>query len=73
MFTVNEVAVKLNVSRATVYNAVESGDLPHHRIGQGRGTIRISEEQLKRFLERNEMGRVDTLRPAPVVKLKHLS
>ena len=51
MFTVNEVAAKLKVSRSTVYNAIESGGLPHHRFGNGRGTIRISEEQLQQYLD----------------------
>jgi excisionase family DNA binding protein len=32
MFTVNEVAEKLKVSPATIYNAVASGELLHHRI-----------------------------------------
>ena len=50
MFTVNEVASRLNVSRSTIYNAIESGSLPHHRFGKGRGTIRVSEEQLQDFL-----------------------
>ncbi len=52
MLTVSEVAARLKVCRSTIYNAVESGVLPHHRIGLGRGAIRISEEQLERFLER---------------------
>lgn len=48
MFTVNEVATQLKVSRSTVYNAIEAGELPHYRIGR---VIRISPEQLQRFLE----------------------
>jgi excisionase family DNA binding protein len=55
MFTVKEVAEKLRVSQATVYNAVESGDLPHHRIGQGRWTIGITEEQLHEVLARTRV------------------
>lgn len=50
MFTVNEVAAKLKISRSSVYNAIESGALPHYRFGAGRGTIRVSEEQLQAFL-----------------------
>jgi excisionase family DNA binding protein len=73
MFTVQEVAEKLNVSPATVYDAVASGELPHHRIGRGRGTIRVSEEQLRAYLRRTEMGRAEVISPAPHVKLKHLS
>ena len=51
MFTVSDVAEKLKVSQSTIYNAIECGDLPHHRFGKGRGTIRVSEDQLRRFLE----------------------
>ena len=51
MFTVDEIAAQLKVSRSTVYNAIDRGELPHHRIGRGRGCIRISTEQLQRFLE----------------------
>ena len=51
MFTVNEVVAKLKVSRSTIYNLIESGELTHHRFGKGRGTIRISEEQLQQYLE----------------------
>lgn len=50
MLTVNEVAARLKVSKSTIYNAVESGSMPHYRIGAGRGAIRISEEQLEAFL-----------------------
>jgi excisionase family DNA binding protein len=39
MFTVQEIAERLKVSPATIYDAVASGELPHHRIGRGRGTI----------------------------------
>jgi excisionase family DNA binding protein len=60
MFTVNELAAMLKVSRSTLYNAVESGELPHHRIGRGRGTIRISEEQYQRFLERTKVEEPST-------------
>ena len=55
MFTVNEIATKLKISRSSVYNAIETGDLPHHRFGAGRGTIRISEEQLQQYLERTRV------------------
>jgi excisionase family DNA binding protein len=51
MLTVTEVAARLKVSRSTIYNAIEAGILPHYRIGLSRGAIRISEEQLAKFLE----------------------
>ena len=68
MFTVNEVAAKLKVSRSTIYNAIEAGIMPHYRIGQGRGAIRISDEQLERFLKSTlvEEGASTKVRPRDV-------
>jgi excisionase family DNA binding protein len=42
-----EVAGRLNVSRATVYALVKSGQLPHKRVGL---QIRISVSVLEAFL-----------------------
>lgn len=56
MFTIAEVAERLRVSASTVYNLVENGQLECHRIGIGRGTIRISEEQVREYLERSRAG-----------------
>ncbi len=55
MYTVNEVAERLKVSPATIYDAASSGELPHHRIGRGRGTIRVSEEQLAEYLKKTQV------------------
>ncbi|MCA9028949.1 MAG: helix-turn-helix domain-containing protein [Planctomycetaceae bacterium] len=48
--TVREVAERLKISPSCVYQLVESGKLAHHRIGTGRGAIRISEDDLNNFL-----------------------
>jgi excisionase family DNA binding protein len=64
---VPEVASRLDVSASMVYALCASGRLPHVRVGLGRGTIRISEEDLKVFLE---SCRAD--RPAPLADLKHI-
>ena len=56
--TVSEVAERLNVSAATVYNLVERDRLAHHRIGIGRGAVRVSEEQLRAYLESTQRGGV---------------
>jgi len=68
MLTVDDVAKRLKISRSTVYNVIESGELPHHRFGRGRGTIRVSEEQLNRFLGETKMERV----PAGSVPLRDI-
>jgi excisionase family DNA binding protein len=57
MFTAKQVKERLSVSLSTVYNLVETGQLECHRIGAGRGCIRISEEQLKDYLERSSRRR----------------
>ena len=51
---VNEVAARLQVAPGTIYDLCASGQLPHNRVGVGRGTIRISEEQLKAYLDANQ-------------------
>jgi len=63
MLTVKETAGQLKVSIATVYLLCEQRLLPHVRIGVGRGTIRVQEEDLKRFLEK-AMVRNDPEPPA---------
>jgi excisionase family DNA binding protein len=49
--TVKQVADQLQVSPATVYHLCAEQRLEHRRIGVGRGTIRISEEHLQKYLE----------------------
>lgn len=46
-----QVSDRLNVSLSTVYGLVESGRLGCHRIGQGRGAIRVSEDDLRAYLQ----------------------
>ena len=48
--TVPETADKLKVSKSCVYQLVETGQLSCHRIGTGRGAIRISETDLQEYL-----------------------
>ena len=51
MLTVKEVAEHLRVSRTCVYQLVEQGKLACHRIGIGRGAIRIAPEDLAAFVD----------------------
>jgi excisionase family DNA binding protein len=50
MMTVKEVARALGVSLATAYNLVHGGKIPAVRVGLGRGTIRVREEDLEAFV-----------------------
>lgn len=55
MLTVRQAASRLNVSEKTVRNLVSCGKLAHHRIGAGRGVIRISEQALNQHLADSEV------------------
>jgi excisionase family DNA binding protein len=73
MLTVNEVSERLKVSQAIVYALIERGKIGCHRIGIGRGTIRISEADLGTYLESCHSQVPDA--PAPKRKrgkLKHI-
>ena len=54
--TVAEAARHLEVSTATVYALCASGRLAHCRFGVGRGAIRITPEQLQRYVRESEVG-----------------
>jgi excisionase family DNA binding protein len=51
MLTVRQVSTRLALSVSQVYALIGSGKLPCHRFGNGRGAIRVSEEQLAHFIE----------------------
>jgi excisionase family DNA binding protein len=72
MRNVREIAQQLGVSVSSVYALVSSGRLSCHRIGSGRGAIRISESDLEDYLLTCRQGR-RLQNPMPRrVKLKHL-
>lgn len=71
--TVQEVADILRVSRATVYTLCAQGKLSHIRVGAGRGTIRIRQEDLDAFVAEATVQREQPTAPKPAaIKLKHL-
>jgi len=49
MYSVKEVASKLGLNKATIYLKIATGELEHYKIG--KKAIRISDEQINRFLE----------------------
>jgi len=75
--TIKEVAEKSGVSETLVRGWIADGSLPHYRLGSKgrRGTIRIDEIDLEKFLEACRQGErrdaVPPPRPQPVT-LKHL-
>jgi len=77
--TVRDVATRLRVSQSCVYALVQVGRLLSHRIGGGRGVVRISEADLQRFLTASRVASAEPPEPhheeprrAPRVQLKHL-
>jgi excisionase family DNA binding protein len=56
LLSVQHVAARLRISRASVYELVKRGALAVHRVGGGRGTIRISETDLQAYLSRCRSG-----------------
>jgi excisionase family DNA binding protein len=73
MFTVKQTARRLNVSTATVYALISAGKLSCHRVGLGRGVIRISEENITEYLAESRVesdGAATT--PAAARKARHL-
>jgi excisionase family DNA binding protein len=53
--TVVQAAALAGVGKRTIYKLCEDGRLPHHRVGTGRGTIRIKRRDLDRYLEQNRV------------------
>lgn len=72
MLTVRDVARKLNLSRSSIYELINRGRLTCHRVGCGRGVIRISEDDLQTYLTSCRSEPVAKPSVASRVKLKHL-
>lgn len=71
LLKVAEVAQRLNCSVSTVYNLIESGQLPHHRCPG----VRVSEEQITEYLnrtKREQLEPVSTKPKLPRARLKHI-
>ena len=72
MLTVKETAQRLNVSIATVYALVAANKLRCHRIGIGRGVIRVDPTDIDDFLESTRSEGTVQDAPAPQRPLRHL-
>ena len=72
VLTVVEFAKRLGISRSKAYRLLETAKVPHYRID---GTYRVSEEQLREYLESVAVGGNQPKPAAPArrtIKLKHL-
>ena len=73
LLTVRDVAGRLAISASSVYALVEAGRIVCHRIGIGRGAIRIDERDLDEFLDACRTSPRPTSRvKLPQPTLKHL-
>ncbi len=74
LLTVKDVASRLNVSQSCIYQLVETGKIPHHRIGVGRGAIRFTEDDIAEYLScnRSQPTTCGQPRSATRPKLKHI-
>ncbi|MDZ4783986.1 MAG: helix-turn-helix domain-containing protein [Planctomycetia bacterium] len=70
-----ETAELLRVSRSLVYQLIESGRLTAHRLGSGRGAVRLKKADLIRYVdscrdEASEPARSPVRRPSSLRHLK---
>ncbi len=56
LLTVKEAANLLKLSRGAVYALCKAGTLPHHRLGLGRGAVRIDRKDLIAYVEACKTG-----------------
>lgn len=63
--TVVEAARYLEVSRYTVYDLCRAGRLAYHRIGRGRGALRIDVADLQEYKRRVRVEVKDDSRGEP--------
>ncbi len=56
LLTVKEAANLLKLSCGAVYALCKAGTLPHHRLGLGRGAVRIDRQDLLAYVEACRTG-----------------
>ncbi len=72
LLTVREVAELLRVSPSMVYQLVEGRKLACHRIGGGRGAIRVSTTDIQQYLAACRYEQREHVPKPPRQRLKHL-
>lgn len=58
LFSVKEVATQFGVNPHSVYRMIAAGTLRGHRLGLGRGTLRISQDEIRRYLDSSGTDRL---------------
>jgi len=67
LLTVRETADLLKLSAGAVYALCKAGTLPHHRLGQGRGAIRVDRQDLFAYVEACRAGAAPVRGSGPTV------
>jgi excisionase family DNA binding protein len=62
LLTIRQVAELLRLSESTVRTMVERRIIPVYRVGTGRGSIRISRDDLRVYLENQREERSEPVR-----------
>ena len=72
MYTVREVAKRLNIAASTVYELIQAGKLAALRFGAAGGTLRVTEDDLQAYISgaRYQVAAIEA--PVVNVPLKHL-
>jgi excisionase family DNA binding protein len=71
LLTVKQASERLNCSKALVYALCGQGMLKHIRLGLGRGTIRIEEDDLLAFIELNKTASSTPVATVPLSNIKY--
>lgn len=74
LLTVKEVACRLKLSESLVYRLIERKQIACHRVGTGRGRIRITSSDLEDYLQRCKQGveKTQNRKTRQRYQLKHL-
>lgn len=72
LLTVRDVARALQISIASVYAIVAEGKIACHRVGTGRGSIRIEERDLEEYLCSCRSEKAEETKRSPRPHLKHI-
>jgi excisionase family DNA binding protein len=59
--TIDELSEYLNLKRSTLYSLVESGELPHYRVGR---LVRFKRDDIDQWMEAHRKEAIDTKKRA---------
>lgn len=71
--TVKEAATRLECSISMVYGLIGAGKLGCHRIGIGRGCIRISDQHIEDYRRASEVPAEGPRAPVRKMAFKHIT